>query len=109
MNTFAVDVDVKHKRDTRVGKVVEVKDTDGRARVKWNRCGSKPGMRTWVRFKDLEIIPLNPAEVEELINQGDILIEEGNFNLAKEKYTLAMEKSTNDSIRATLKEAITHL
>lgn len=109
MNTFAVDVNVKHRKDKRTGKIVEIKETDGRARVKWGSCGSRPGMRTWVRFKDLEIVPLEPAEVEELINQGDILIEEGNFNLAKEKYTLAMEKSTNDSIRATLKEAITHL
>lgn len=49
---------VKHIRDSRIGEVKEIKDA--RARVAWedgkNAKGEPLFRRTWVRFKDLQLL-----------------------------------------------------
>ena len=53
-NTYEVGKKVQHARDGRQGHIVEIDEAAGRARVKWDIQGN--GMRTWVRFSDLQIM-----------------------------------------------------
>lgn len=50
---MSINDTVKHARDGRTGSVVQIKDSQSRARVLWLKPDGTKDKRTWVRLSDL--------------------------------------------------------